>query len=190
MLESMIQSPVPTRAEVSDVATAVLEGSDAVMLSGETAVGLFPVEVVKMMKRIILSTEDESLALANHQFDLGAPATGSAISAAAVVLARQLPAKIIIAETSSGQTARNLAALRPAVPIVMVTHRQRVHHQLSIVWGGKSFFRANPKGSSQAVIKWLREAGNIHSGDAVVVASGNQPGLEGGTDTVSVSIVG
>src|SRR6202050_1205828 len=141
MLESMIQSPTPTRAEVSDVATAVLEGADAVMLSAETAVGLFPVDTVKMMKRIILYTEREEL----PQLSSGAPAAGpdgdhtNAVSAAAVVLARQLGAKVIIAETSSGQTARNVSALRPGVPIIMVTDHERVYHQMAIVWGGKSY---------------------------------------------------
>jgi pyruvate kinase len=191
MLESMIQSAQPTRAEVSDVATAVLEGADAVMLSGETTVGLFPVEAVKMMKRIILYTEREEIpGLPAHE-----PAYGNrgerqnAISAAAVVLAHQLAAKVIIAETSSGRTARNISALRPGMPIVMVTDHERVYHQLALVWGGKVFLAKDMKGASEHVIRQLKAAGNIAVGDAVVLASGNQPGLIGGTDHVQIKIV-
>jgi len=191
MLESMIQSAQPTRAEVSDVATAVLEGADAVMLSGETTVGLFPVEAVKMMKRVILYTEREELSkLPDRQVSFGERGERqNAISAAAVVLARQLPAKVIVAETSSGQTARNIAALRPSMPVIMVTDNERVYYQMAIVWGGKSFLVDDMKDASDRVIRQLKSAGNIVSGDAVVLASGHQPGLVGGTDRVQIKIV-
>lgn len=191
MLESMIQSPQPTRAEVSDVATAVLEGTDAVMLSGETAVGLFPVETVKMMKRIILYAEREDRALASTQPSkpYAIHERSNAISAAAVVLAQQLPAKIIIAETSSGQTARNISALRPDVPIIMVTDHLRVYYQLAIVWGGKSFFAKSMDGATDQVIRQLKAAGNVSKGDTLVVASGHLPGLIGGTDKLMISVV-
>lgn len=188
MLESMISSPQPTRAEVSDVATAVLEGADAVMLSGESAMGLFPVEAVQMMKRIILYTEQQELSgsvAPMPSFDH----RGNAISAASVVLARQLPAKVILAETATGQTARNISALRPSVPIIMVTDNRRVYHQLAIIWGGKSYLHAKPADATAHVIRQLRAAGNVVLGDAIVVASGHQPGVTGGTDTVSVQMV-
>ena len=186
MLESMIQSPQPTRAEVSDVATAVLEGADAVMLSGETAAGLFPVETVQMMKRVILYTEQEERAEA--VISIQANST-NAISAAAVVLAGQLPAKVIIAETATGQTARNVSSLRPPVPIIMVTDNRRVYFQMAIIWGGKSYLYDKPAEATAHVIRQLRAAGNILKGEAVVVASGHQPGITGGTDTVSVQMV-
>ncbi len=191
MLESMIQSPSPTRAEVSDVATAVLEGSDAVMLSGETAMGLFPVETVKMMKRVILYTEREEVhKLSEQKFDdYGSKERENAISAAAVVLARQMPAKVIIAETSSGQTARNIASLRPSVPIAIVTDKQRVYHQMAIVWGGKAFYHQHPRDAAEYVMGELRSTGSVKVGDALVVASGHQPGVTGGTDTVEIKIV-
>jgi pyruvate kinase len=189
MLESMIQSPQPTRAEVSDVATAVLEGSDAVMLSGETAMGLFPVEAVKMMKRVILYTEREEIAkLPVRRLSYGEHEREIAISAAAVVLASQLPAKVIIAETSSGQTARNIASFRPEVPIIIVTDHKRVYYQMAIVWGGKSFYAEDMKNATHRVMNELKAAGNIDKGDAVVVASGHQPGLIGGTDRVQIKI--
>jgi pyruvate kinase len=190
MLESMIQSPQPTRAEVSDVATAVMEGSDAVMLSGETAMGLFPIEAVKMMKRIILYTEHEQLSKkAVPPVPPARPERGNAISAAAAVLAHELPAKVIIAETSSGQTAKNIAALRPQVPIIMVTNSERVYYQMAIVWGGKSYFTKNMEHAVDEAIQQLKSASNIATGDALVVASGHQPGLVGGTDQVQVKIV-
>jgi pyruvate kinase len=193
MLESMIQSPQPTRAEVSDVATAVLEGSDAVMLSGETAMGLFPVEAVKMMKRVILYTESEQAKeRLNHQpldhLAFGAHERQNAISAAAVVLASQLPAKVIIAETSSGQTARNIAALRPDVPVIMVTDSMRAYYQMALLWGGKSFYAKDMKNATDHVITELRTAGNLRKGDALVVASGAQPGLIGGTNKVVIRV--
>jgi pyruvate kinase len=190
MFESMIQSPAPTRAEVSDVATAVLEGADAVMLSGETTVGLFPVQAVKMMKRVILYTEREELAkMPAPEPSFGEHSKGNAISAAAAVLAKHLPAKLIIAETSSGQTARNIAALRPSVPIIMVTDHPKVYNQLALVWGGKAYLAHNMATATDDVIRQLKAAGNVQPGDALVVASGAQPGLVGGTNKVEIRIV-
>ena len=192
MLESMIQSQQPTRAEVSDVATAVLEGADAVMLSGETAMGLFPVETVKMMKRIILYTEAEQLSQSetHRSIEFGPQERQNAISVAAVVLASQLPAKVIIAETSSGQTARNIASLRPDVPTIMITNDERVYFQMAIIWGGKSYYTSEMKGATDRVITQLKTAGNISQGDALVVASGDQPGLIGGTNRLVIRVTG
>ena len=190
MLESMTQAPQPTRAEVSDVATAVLEGADAVMLSGETAMGLFPVDTVRMMKRIILYTEREELPkLPDRRYDTLNSSATNAIAQAAVVLAAQLPAKLIFAETSSGNTARNIASLRPKVPIVIVTHEPRVFQQMAMVWGGKSFLAGSMHDATDQVVAKLRTAGNIVPGDAIIVASGNQPGVAGGTDRVRIQLV-
>ena len=190
MLESMIQSSQPSRAEVSDVATAVIEGTDAVMLSGETAMGLFPVEAVKMMKRIILYAEREEREVIARQAVAyaGEHERINAVSAAAVVLAHQLPAKVIIAETSSGRTARNISALRPNVPIIMITDHERVYFQMAIVWGGKSYLADSMDGATDHVMRQLKSAGNIVKGDTAVVASGNQPGVIGGTNRVEVKI--
>jgi pyruvate kinase len=190
MLESMIQSAQPTRAEVSDVATAVIEGADAVMLSGETAMGLFPIETVKMMKRVILYAEREEREIVTTKVkpDLGQERV-NAISAAAVVLARQLPAKVIIAETSSGQTARNISSQRPNVPIIIVTDHERVYYQMAIVWGGKSYLAKSMEGATDEVIAKLKAAGNVSQGDAAVMASGNQPGLIGGTNMIVIKVV-
>lgn len=190
MLESMIESPQPTRAEVSDVATAVIEGADAVMLSGETAVGQYPVEAVQMMKRVILYTEREDAGAIDRDHSLVShTGHGNAISAATVLLAQELPARAIIAETSTGQTARNIAALRPKVPIIMLTNTPRAYHQLAIIWGGKSYYHGRPSRAVGVVVEKLREAGNVKRGDLLVLASGHQPGVAGGTDTVSVRAV-
>ena len=190
MLESMISSQSPTRAEVSDVATAALEGSDAVMLSGETAIGLFPVESVKMMQRVISYTEREEASKHDAcQGEHTESARDNAISAAAVLLARQLPAKILIAETATGQTALNISSLRPSVPVVMITDNPRVYQQLAIVWGGKSFLNDKPAEATEQVIELLKAAGNVKVGDSLVIASGNQPGVTGGTNTVAIHVV-
>jgi pyruvate kinase len=168
----------------------VLEGADAVMLSGETAAGLFPVEAVTIMRRVIEQTENDELArraLVPREF--GRQVDANAVSAAAVVLAAQLPACVIVAETATGQTARNISSLRPAEPIVMVTHSARVAQQLALVWGGVPYYYAAPERATEHVIRQLRATGYAKSGDRVVVASGNQPGLPGGTDTVSVRVV-
>jgi pyruvate kinase len=168
----------------------VLEGTDAVMLSGETAMGLFPVEAVKMMKRVILYTEREDRAVDSNRTtaEIGQERV-NAISAAAVVLARELPAKVIIAETSSGQTARNISAQRPGVPVIIVTDHERVYYQMAIVWGGKSYLASDMNGASDDVLQQLRTAGNVHKGDAAVIVSGNQPGLIGGTNRVEIKVV-
>ncbi len=190
MLESMITSSQPTRAEVSDVATAVIEGADAVMLSGETAVGQYPLEAVQMMKRVIIYTErEEAGEIERGPSFVTTTGHNNAVSAAAVLLAHELPAEVIIAETSSGQTARNIAALRPKVPIVMVTNSHLVYNQLAIVWGGKSYYHGRPSRAADVVVDKLLQAGNVKAGDHLVIASGHQPGLAGGTDTVSIRAV-
>ena len=187
MLESMIDAPTPTRAEVSDIANATAQGVDAVMLSGESAMGKFPVEAVKIMKRVIRYTE----ANMDHPipYKFGGTAKDNAISAAAIILASKIEAKVIIAETASGQTARNVSSFRPPLPIIMVTDNKQVYNQLAIVWGGKSYYTDKPSQAGDEVIRLLKEAGNVAVGDAVVVASGHQPGVTGGTDKVEIKIV-
>jgi pyruvate kinase len=145
---------------------------------------------VKMMKRVILYTEREELAkMPAPEPSFGEHSKGNAISAAAAVLAKHLPAKLIIAETSSGQTARNIAALRPSVPIIMVTDHPKVYNQLALVWGGKAYLAHNMATATDDVIRQLKAAGNVQPGDALVVASGAQPGLVGGTNKVEIRIV-
>ena len=142
------------------------------------------------MKRIILYTEREELSHEqDHLGEFGPKARQNAISAAAVILAQQIPAKVIITETATGQTARNISSLRPSVPIIMATHSRRVYQQLAIVWGGKSYLHSKPREATDHVIAQLKSAGNVAKGDALVLASGHQPGVSGGTDTVTIKVV-
>lgn len=184
MLDSMIDNLTPTRAEVSDVANAVVDEVDCVMLSGETAIGSYPVETVAQMKRIIKRTED-FLIRGKNQVSISADkSTQTAISTAAVTLAEQLRAKVIIAESATGSTALNIASLRPTQPIIMVTHDKNVCNQLAIVWGGKPFLAKKSEKASSSVMAKLKKRGNIKKGDMLVSAYGRNPGVAGGTDTV------
>ena len=136
MLESMTQNPRPTRAEASDVANAIYDGTDAVMLSGETAIGQYPVEAVEMMSRII--SEAEAGVRATHTSTRRSRATGSfpdAIGHAATMAAEDVGASAIVAFTRSGATARLISNRRPTTPIVAFTPDPRISRQLSLCWG-------------------------------------------------------
>ncbi len=188
MLESMIDSPQPTRAEVSDVSTAVMQGADAVMLSGESAVGKYPVETVQMMRRVIVYTERnraESLTAA----EFGSRGQRNAVSAAAIAMADQIGAKVILAETSSGQTARNLSSFRPDALVVAVTHQRRVYQQMGLVWGTRSYLINDPEQAAEETMRMLRQEHNIKVGDVIIRAWGRQPGVTGGTDTLQIRVV-
>ncbi len=200
MLESMMTSTEPSRAEANDVSTAVLLGVDSVMLSGETAIGQFPLETVKMMKKIILKAEEYNLSSQNTQAhdsitltfkraerptDTPAPTdTQTSIALAAITLTEQIGAKVILAETLSGATARNISSLRPSTPIIMATPDSKTYNQLAIVWGGKSFLVPDQQKISRLVLDELRARGNLKKGDLVVSAFGQQYGITGGTDTI------
>lgn len=187
MLETMTTSLQPTRAEANDVATATALGVDAVMLSGETAVGAYPVETVAMMKRIILSTEQylaETGELGRLRRLTAADDPQDAVSLAAITLANHLGSKLILAETFSGSTALSIAALRPNASIVMASPIERVCNQLAIVWGGKTVLVSKEKLISPVVIKSFQKNGALQKGDTVVLAFGTHAGTSGGTDTV------
>lgn len=188
MMLSMVHAPRPTCAEVSDVATAVMQAADAVMLSDETTIGDHPVAAVAMMRRIILQSQLTGPPVT--------PYSGSedhtqpnAISKAAITLAAQTDAKAIIAETTSGQTARNISSFRPFTPVIMVTHNQVVYQQMAIIWGGSAYFAKSPDTATRTVINSLKKSGAVSPGDVVVIASGHQPGITGGSDTVRVQVV-
>ena len=185
MLASMTEELEPTRAEVSDVATSVIVGADAVMLSEETANGKYPLETIQMMKRIILHTQKNS-PLKPVFYKEEDHSVQSAISSAMITLATQVDAKAIIAETKSGATARSVAAHRPAMPIFMITSVTRVAQQLAIVYGGKSFVRPDSKLASTKLSDFLRGQKVFNKDDIVVICSGKYPGKVGGTDTIKV----
>ncbi|WP_125612875.1 pyruvate kinase [Specibacter cremeus] len=192
VLESMIENPRPTRAEASDCANAVLDGADAVMLSGETSVGAFPIETVKTMARIIESTEVHGL---ERMPALGTePKTrGGAITRAAVTIADQLDAKFIATFTQSGDSARRLSRLRPKKPVFAFTPIEQVRNQLALTWGIQPVLIptvAHTDAMMEQVDKELLERKLVDDGDVVVIAAGSPPGQVGSTNLVKVHKVG
>ncbi len=188
MLATMTEEPEPTRAEVSDVATAVIVGADAVMLSDETASGKYPIEAVKVMKRIVLYAQ-ENMPL-KAVFEYSEPHTAqTAISDAIIGLADAVKAKAIVAETKSGATALLIAAHRTTTPLVAVTSNVRVAQQLAIVYGVKSYVRPDNKLQATKLTNWLHRNKVLNKGDIVVTASGQHPGVVGTTDTIKVRVL-
>lgn len=189
MMASMVDSPEPTRAEVNDVASAVILGADAVMLSDETANGSYPLETVRAMKRVILYTQDhvpvdpiQAISPKNVQLD--------AISAAAVSLAEQLGVDAIIAETKSGATAATIASHRPNLPIISVTSEQRAAQQLGLSYANRSYVRPDSPEAGFDLFKELKADGFFGEGRSkVIIVSGQQPGVIGTTDTIKVRVL-
>ncbi len=188
MLASMTDAPEPTRAESSDVATAVVTGADCVMLSDETASGHYPIEAVRAMKRIITYTQK------NLPYTVSFPENEefshqSAIAKSIIQLSDEIDARAIIAETKSGATALNIAKHRPLRTIIVVASEQHVAQQLAIVYGTKTFVRPDHKEATTKLIRWLEKDGLLKKEDVVVTASGQQPGIIGTTDTIKVRVV-
>ncbi|MFB6093493.1 MAG: pyruvate kinase [Halanaeroarchaeum sp.] len=186
MLDSMIHSNRPTRAEASDVANAVLDGTDAVMLSAETAVGDHPVSVVEAMDRLVRETEAsaEYDELTEQRVPTAAEdARTEALARSARFLARDVDASAIVVASESGYTARSVAKFRPGVPVVATTPRDRVRRQLGLVWGVNAQLATIEGGSATSVIdrsvQTSVEAGVVDSGDTVVVLSGMMTDLDG-----------
>jgi len=188
MLASMTDTPEPTRAEVSDVATAVIVGADAVMLSDETANGKYPVEAVKIMKRVIIYTQNNSDVKAKFP-DFEEKSRQSAICRAVIRLSKEVNARAIVAETKSGETAIQLACLGSDVPIIAVTSDAYVANQLAIVYGTKSYVRPVDRLAATKLTNWLQTKQVLKKGDVVVTASGKYPGVVGTTDTIKVRVL-
>lgn len=187
MLASMTEMPEPTRAEVSDVATAVLVGADCVMLSEESANGQYPLEAVSVMKRIITYTQ--SHAPVQAVFPQPSPETVSrqlAISRSIISLTDSIGAVAIVAETKSGATAVQISSQRCAVPIIAVTDDARTAQQLAIVYNVKSYVRPVSKQAASKLTDFLRESDILKKGQVVVMVSGQYPGVVGTTDTIKV----
>lgn len=190
MLASMTDNPGPTRAEVNDVATAVLTGADCVMLSDETANGKYPVESVQTMKRIIRYTEANApLSVTYHENPVDAHTPQGAISSAIISLANQVHAVAIVAETKSGATALKIASRRPHLPIIVVTSIGRVAQQLAIMYGSKTFVRKDEPYQAVHLADWLKQHRILAPGDIIVTASGQHPGVVGTTDTIKVRVI-
>jgi pyruvate kinase len=192
MLESMIEAPVPTRAETSDVANAVLDGADAVMLSGETSVGKYPAIAVATMARILESTEDHGL---SRIPPLGTrPRTqGGAITLAAEEVANFVEAKFVCVFTESGDSARRMARLRSSIPMIAFTPSEGIRRRMALSWGVKSYLVPRVT-HTDAMYPIVDEALMSHKlaerGDKVVVISGSPPGTPGSTNDLRVHVVG
>ncbi len=189
MLASMTETPEPTRAEVSDVATAVIVGADCVMLSDETASGQYPIEAVEVMKRVIMYTQANQPLTVSWPDYIAYGSRQSAICQAIINLADTIKAKAIVAETKSGATALQLSARRPTRPIIAVTSDARVAQQLAISFGTKSYVRPDDKHAATKLTNWLRSNKVLDKGDMIVTASGEYPGVVGTTDTIKVRIL-
>jgi pyruvate kinase len=192
MMSSMVDNPEPTRAEVSDVATAVIEGADAVMLSDETANGKYPIETIEAMRNTILYTQEHSsVEMLNDDFTNAKMRIRHAISHAAVEIAKEIRATAIIAETKSGATAANIGAWRPDLPIISVTSSQRAAQQLALSFANRSFIRDDDDEAGYKLAEELHH-GNFFQVDSpltVVIVSGRQAGKVGATDTIKVRTI-
>ncbi len=191
MLDSMVDSPRPTRAEVSDVANAIFDGTDAVMLSNETAVGQFPVEAVATMARIAMRTEKEQLRQVTEEFSKS-HTIPNAISQAVGQISKQLNASAIMTLTRSGATARNVSKFRPKAPILAVTPLVDVSRQLQLVWGVNPLLVVDLPSSRQtfqAAMNVAQESGLVRDGDLVVMTAGTLQGVSGSTDLIKVEVV-
>jgi pyruvate kinase len=192
MLESMISAPRPTRAEVSDVANAVVEGADAVMLSAETSVGEYPVEAVETMSRVICAAEEECL---RPQSSLARipTTTGGAIARAAAEVGAIVGARALVAFTMTGETARRLARYRSSIPLLAFTSVQATRSQLALTWGVETFI-VPPVNHTDDMVRQVESAlldiGRCEKGDKVVIVAGSPPGSPGKTNALRVHRIG
>lgn len=195
MLDSMIRNPRPTRAEASDVANAIFDGTDAIMLSGETANGKYPAEAVQTMARIALKTET---ALKNDELvqmrgKVTRQTTTDAISYATCTIAHNLEAAAIITATESGSTARMVSKYRPKAPIIAVTPRMQTLRKLLLMWGVKPIYAPPTEGTDAMIEQSINvslEEGLIKNGDLVVITAGVPVGVPGTTNLLKVEVVG
>lgn len=191
MLESMIENSRPTRAEASDVANAVLDGADAVMLSGETSVGKYVMETVRTMARIVRAVESESTRVPPLTH---VPRTKrGVISYAARDIGERLDAKALVAFTQSGDTVRRLARLHTPLPLLAFTPLTEVRNQLTLTWGTETFI-VPPVDNTDAMVRQVDQAllglGRYSKGDLVVIVAGSPPGTVGSTNLIHVHRIG
>jgi pyruvate kinase len=191
MLESMIQNPTPTRAEASDVANAIYDGTDAVMLSGETAVGAYPLEAVRMMDRIARTVEADRRYVESMQEQSPAPddTTADAVSSGAVQINNALAASLMVTFTSSGTTASRVARYRPAAPILAITPMERVYRQLALTWGvipHMSHDISNTDEMVQVASEAISSRGLIDASARFVITAGVPFGMRGTTNMIRV----
>jgi len=194
MLESMVEHPSPTRAEVTDIANAVLDGTDAVMLSAETSIGRFPVAAVRVLREVITASEQQFpyAHYVSRRPVLSAGPISDAVSWAACRLALEGAARAMVVMTGSGLTAQRVAALRPEAPIVALTRARRVAQRLRLVWGVQPLVASQPLMSDACVgqgVRWLRDRGLVRRGDHVVLVTGQIASRHGETNAIGVRLV-
>lgn len=195
MLESMVSNPTPTRAEITDVANAVFDGTSAIMLSGETAAGQYPVRAVQVMAKIAEQAENDALQLGSYEgfrYDMDNDIT-NAMCDAACITARDIKAKAIIALTKYGQTARRMSKFRPHMAIVAATPEEKTYHQLALSWGVYPVLSRYQRTSDellQHAIDCARQIDAVEPGDRVVIAAGIPLDTSGSTNLIKVEIVG
>ncbi|GAA1874476.1 pyruvate kinase [Lapillicoccus jejuensis] len=192
VLESMIENSRPTRAEASDCANAVLDGADAIMLSGETSVGAWPIQAVRTMARIIESTEDHGL---DRIVPLGTrPHTkGGAVTWAAVEIGMLLGVKYLVTFTQSGDSAQRLSRIRPQLPMLAFTPLQDTRSKLALVWGVETFLVPMARHTDQMALEVdnsLLASGRAVEGDLVIIVAGSPPGIPGSTNALRVHRIG
>ncbi|UCH35573.1 MAG: pyruvate kinase [Armatimonadota bacterium] len=195
MLQSMMDSPRPTRAEVTDIANAILDGSDAVMLSGETAVGKYPVRAARMMARVAREAEEllDFEAIRREKTLVVSHNPTDAISESCVAMAHDLDAKAIICSTSSGYTARMISKNRPRTPIIAVTPYNETYQRLSLVWGVNPLLVEGSSDTDEMLARAQAAAkahGYVKDGDLVVISAGVPVGVPGHTNLIKVQVVG
>lgn len=195
MLESMIGAPDPTRAEATDVANSILDGTDAVMLSGETAVGQYPIAAVQIMHNIASRTE-QSLQEGSRQYwsyPAGSLSITESVAEAVCKIAYEIGAKAILCNTSSGSAARLVSKYRPTTPIIALTTEKNTYQQLALSWGVEPYPIPSVSNTEQMlaqVINTVSQKGLAENGDKVVITSGIPFGVSGTTSSVNVHIVG
>ncbi|MEV8116441.1 pyruvate kinase [Streptomyces xiamenensis] len=195
MLDSMIDASRPTRAEASDVANAVMDGTDAVMLSGETSVGRYPIETVRTMSRIVTAAEEEVLARGLVPLEEATkPRTqGGAVARAAAEIGDFLGATLLVAFTQSGDTARRLSRYRSPIPVIAFTPDPATHAQLTLTWGVETYLVPTVRSTDEMVSQMdeqLLRIGRCAKGEIVVVTAGSPPAMAGTTNLVRVHHVG
>ncbi|MCB5907182.1 pyruvate kinase [Streptomyces pinistramenti] len=195
MLDSMIDNSRPTRAEASDVANAVIDGTDAVMLSGETSVGKYPTETVRTMSRIVEAAEEDILAKGLPPLtDRSKPRTqGGAVARAAAEMGDFLGAKFLVAFTQSGDTVRRLSRYRSPIPLLAFTPDTATRSQLNLTWGVETFLGPTVNSTDEMVAQvdeQLLKIGRCEKGDVVIITAGSPPGVAGSTNLVRVHRIG
>lgn len=192
MLESMTNNPRPTRAETSDVANAIIDGTDAIMLSGETSVGDFPVETVATMAKIVQNVEEHGVDRI-QRIDWDPHTTSGIMAKSAAEVAERLNAKFLIAFTSSGDTARRLSRLRPTTPMLAFTPSEDTAQQLALSWGITSYVTDTYTVFNEmvsAVSDMMLKEGLVAEGDRVVIVYGSPMGTAGKTNAIRVHKIG